>query len=84
MGPSLIRVLHSSDHCGADICIYVSQKNIFFTMWLSVGNIHLLYEPAYVIPSVGNLMEEKSFVSKFGFPTCELTSGLYCDMYTHC
>jgi hypothetical protein len=33
----------------------------------SPGKVHLLYEPRYVIPCVGNLTEEKSCVSMSEF-----------------
>jgi hypothetical protein len=39
-----------------------SQENLIFR-----DEVQLLYEPAYVIPSVGNLKEEKSCV-RFNFP----------------
>jgi hypothetical protein len=33
-----------------------------------LGKVHALYEPGYIMPCTGNLMEEKYYVSAFDLP----------------
>jgi hypothetical protein len=52
-----------------DYTPYATHRRAFTETCRLLSSVHLLYEPMYVIPFVGNLTEERSYVSLFEFPS---------------